>query len=208
MAKGRPRGFDADEALDKAVRVFWRKGYQGTSLPDLTDAMGINRPSLYAAFGNKEALFRRALDRYMEQAGCHVRGALAEPTAFGVARRLLLGTATLLSNPKHPRGCLLVQGALACGTEADSVRKELVRRRAKGEKEVRERFKRAVREGDLPKGTDPAALARFLSAVSAGMSVQAAGGASRRELEQVAESALRAWPGGSSLKPPRPMKRR
>lgn len=193
MAKGRPRAFDPELALDQAMRVFWEKGYEGASLPDLTEAMGINRPSLYAAFGNKAALFRKVLDRYAEKSGCHVREALGAPTAREVARRMLVGTAALLSDSRNPRGCLLVQGALACSAEGDPARKELIRRRGATEKAIRDRFRRAAREGDLPRGADPAALARFLAAVSAGMSVQATGGASRGELMKVAETALVAW---------------
>src|SRR5215211_3297202 len=119
MARGRPREFNADQALDKALKVFWKKGYEGASLPELTRAMGINRPSLYAAFGNKEGLFRKALDRYAEGPAAYVGEALAEPTARGVAERLLRGAAELLAGPRSPRGCLLVQGALACGEGAE-----------------------------------------------------------------------------------------
>src|SRR5713226_9446609 len=110
MPAGRPRAFDIDEALDRALNVFWRKGYEGTSLPDLTRAMGINRPSLYAAFGNKSALFSKVLDRYAQGQACHVRDALAEPTARAVAEKLLSGTIDLLTDPGHPHGCLYVQG--------------------------------------------------------------------------------------------------
>src|SRR5437588_4542148 len=129
MPAGRPRTFDAEKALDRALKVFWRKGYEGTSLPDLTRAMRINRPSLYAAFGNKEALFRKALDRYVEGPAAYVRKALDEPTARAAAGRLLGGTIDLLTDPRHPRGCLMVQGALACGEAAESVRRELAARR-------------------------------------------------------------------------------
>jgi AcrR family transcriptional regulator len=180
--------------LDRALAVFWRKGYEGTSLPDLTRAMGINRPSLYAAFGNKEGLFRRALDRYAEGPAAYVRRALDGPSARVVARRLLRGTIELLTDRRNPGGCLLVQGALACGAAAESVRRELVARRVAGEAAVRRRFERALAEGDLPAGTDPADLARYLVTVMRGMAVQAASGASREELRQVAEVALRAWP--------------
>src|SRR6266852_3492764 len=121
MPRGRPRAFDIDKALDRALGVFWRKGYEGTTLSDLTEAMGINRPSLYAAFGSKEGLFRKALDRYAEGPAAYVREALNEPTARAVAERLLGGAADLLTDPRHPRGCLAVQGALACGEAADSV---------------------------------------------------------------------------------------
>src|SRR5437870_3401565 len=121
---GRPRAFDVDKALERALRVFWRKGYEGTSLSDLTKAMGINRPSLYAAFGNKEALFRKALDRYAEGPAAYTRTALDGPTARAVVERLLRGVVDLLTNPRHPPGCLAVQGALACGDAADSIRRE------------------------------------------------------------------------------------
>jgi AcrR family transcriptional regulator len=191
---GRPREFDIEKALDSALRVFWRKGYEGASLPDLTRAMGINRPSLYAAFGNKESLFRKVLDRYVERPAAYVRKALNEPTARAVAERLLGGALDLLADPRNPRGCLMVQGALACGKAAESVRRELVSRRMAGEVEVRRRFERALTEGDLPADSDPADLARYVVTVVRGMAVQAAGGASREELRRVVEIALRAWP--------------
>lgn len=191
---GRPLGFDPERALEAALRVFWRRGYEGTALSDLTAAMGINRPSIYATFGNKEALFRKALDRYSEQMTCYTAEALKEPTALAVAQRLMVGTADLLSCPENPKGCLMVQGALACGDEADPIRKELIARRATGEEALRERFERAKLERDLPVGADPADLARYVMAVMHGMSVQSAGGASREELQGVIDLSLRAWP--------------
>lgn len=194
MPGGRPREFDVDKALDRALRVFWRKGYEGASLPDLTKAMGINRPSLYAAFGNKEALFRKAIDRYIEGPACHVRTALQEPTARAVVERLLTGSLDLLSDAKNPRGCFLVQSALACGDEADAVRREMVKRRAAGESALRERFERAVTEGDLPADADPADLARYVAVLSHGLAINAASGATRDELQRVVEIAMRAWP--------------
>jgi AcrR family transcriptional regulator len=194
VSRGRPREFDVEEALDRALAVFWRKGYEGASLLDLTRAMGINRPSLYAAFGSKEGLFRKALDRYAEGPAAYVREALSEPTARAVAQRLLGGAVELLTDPRNPRGCLLVQGALACGEAAESVRRELVSRRASGEAAVRRRFERALADGDLPAGSEPADLARYVVTVVRGMAVQAAGGASREELRRVVKMALRAWP--------------
>jgi len=187
-------GFDPEKALEAALRVFWRKGYEGTALSDLTAAMGINRPSIYAAFGNKEALFRKALDRYNAQMTGYTVEALKEPTARAVAERLMVGTADLLSCPENPKGCLMVQGALACGDEADPIRKELISRRATSEAALRERFERAKIDGDLSAGADPRDLARYVMAVMHGMSVQSAGGASRKDLQGVIDLSMRAWP--------------
>lgn len=194
MAVGRPRAFDVDQALDRALEVFWRKGYEGATLCDLTAAMGINPPSLYAAFGNKEGLFRKALDRYWTVRTAFWEEALAAPTARDAAAVLLRGTAKFLSDPCHPKGCLAVHGALASGEDTDCIRQELEKRRGTGLAAIRERLKRAKREGDLPADADPAILARFLATVIEGMAVQAASGASRRDLDRVAETALRAFP--------------
>lgn len=191
MAKGRPRAFDMDDALDKALKLFWTKGYEGTSLSDLTQAMGINPPSLYAAFGNKEGLFRHALDRYMGEmaGGC---SALNAPTARGVAEALLYGVANV--DPEMPPGCLLVQAALSCSDSSETVRQELINRRQGAEDALRERFERAQREGDLPPTACPVRLARFLTAISQGISVHAASGVGRQELTEIADMALKAWP--------------
>lgn len=194
VQKGRPREFDADEALDKALHVFWRRGYEGTSLSDLTEAMGISRPSLYAAFGNKEELFRRAMDRYSKGPAAYTHEALKEPTARLVAERLLRSTADSLTDPCNPPGCLGVQGALSCGEAAQSVKEELCARRAASEAALKERFERAKVEGDLPADVDPADLARYIATVTQGMSVQASGGASRSDLHKVVDMALRTWP--------------
>jgi AcrR family transcriptional regulator len=191
---GRPREFNPDKALDRALKVFWRKGYEGASLPDLTKAMGINRPSLYAAFGNKEALFRKAIDRYLEGPAAPVRAALQQPTARAVVEQVLHGTIDLVTDSRNPQGCFLVQAALACGDSADCVRRELAKRRDAGVTALRERFERAVAEVDLPANCNPADLARYVATVMHGLSVQAAGGAQRDDLEQVAKIALRAWP--------------
>ena len=146
---GRPRAFDVDKALSAAMKVFWKKGYEGASLPDLTKAMGINRPSLYAAFGNKEALFRKAMERYIDGTACHVSEALAEPTARGVVKKMLLASIELVTNPRNPRGCFMVQSALACGEDADPLRREMAKRRAETVVALRERFERAVAEGEV-----------------------------------------------------------
>jgi AcrR family transcriptional regulator len=191
---GRPRGFDADRALERALAVFWRNGYEGTSLPALTRAMGINRPSLYAAFGNKEALFRKAVDRYESGPACYGHKALKKPTAREVVEALLEGAVALLTRPQNPGGCLMVQGALACGENSKSVRQEMASRRAAGVAAIRRRFQRAIYEGDLPAGADAIGLARFVATVMHGLAVQAASGASRNELIRVKDMFVRMWP--------------
>jgi AcrR family transcriptional regulator len=191
---GRPREFDSDKALDRALKVFWRKGFEGASLPDLTRAMGINRPSLYAAFGNKESLFRKAVDRYLEGPAAHIQAALNEPSARAVVERLWRGNIDLVTDSRHPRGCFMVQGALACGDTAESLRREMSKRRDAGVARLRERFERAITEGDLPARTDAADLARYVMTVSYGIAVLATSGANRAQLQRVIEIALRAWP--------------
>jgi AcrR family transcriptional regulator len=197
-SKGRPRSFDTEKALESAMRVFWKHGYEGTSLPTLTSAMGINRPSLYAAFGNKEALFRKVVDRYSERPAAYLRDALEQPKARLVVEHLLVGAIDAYCNPRNPRGCLLIQGALACSGNAEPVRKALVARRLEAEDMLRGRFERAVAEKDLPPHASPADLAKFVTALITGLSVQSVGGAHRSELERVAHLAIAAWPSSRS----------
>jgi len=192
--RGRPRAFDPDAALERAMHVFWAKGYEGASLSDLTRAMRINRPSLYAAFGNKEELFRKVLDRYMDGPLAYFGKALAAPKARDVVEQIFFGAAKMAGDPRFPSGCLMVQGALAVGNEAGSVRKEAAGRRAAGEVALRRRLQRAKRESDLPKNSDPAELARYVMTVLRGMAVQGADGASPDQLRRIAQMALRAWP--------------
>ncbi len=191
---GRPRSFDIDEALDKALKVFWKKGYEGTSMPDLTEAMGINRPSLYAAFGNKEELFRKAVDRYTEKSKAMMAEALSAPSARDAVERFLRSVAEASTCAQNPRGCLLVQGALSCGDTAESIRLELVKRRATSEAELCRRLERAKEEGDLPAHTNPADLARYFATVLQGMAVQTASGVGCEELNRVIDTAMMAWP--------------
>jgi len=190
--RGRPRAFDPDAALERAMYVFWAKGYEGASLSNLTRAMRINRPSLYAAFGNKEQLFRKVLDRYMDGPVAYFGKALTASKARDVVEEIFFGTARMTDDPRIPPGCLMVQGALACGDA--SVRKEVAARRAGSEVALRDRLQRAKREGDLPKNADPAELACYVMTVVRGMAVQSAGGAGRAQLRRVAQIALRAWP--------------
>jgi len=191
---GRPRAFDADVVLERAMHVFWAKGYEGAALSDLTRAMRINRPSLYAAFGNKEHLFRKVLDRYASGPLAYFGKALAAAKVRDVVEEILLGAANMASDPRFPAGCLLVQGALACGDSAGRVQKETAARRAASEVALRRRLQRAKREGDLPRDADPAELARYVMTVLQGMAVQGADGASPDQLRRVAQVALRAWP--------------
>ena len=189
--RGRPREFDLDDALERAVEVFWRHGYDGASLSALTAAMGINRPSLYAAYGGKADLFAKVVARYAERDMAYVRAALEQPTARDVVRTLLLGQAQALTRPDRPAGCLSLQGGLASSAENAHVTALLAASRLAGEAALAERLARAVDEGDLPAGTDPVVLARFLSVVQEGQAVHAAAGVGRAELEQSAEVALR-----------------
>jgi AcrR family transcriptional regulator len=191
--RGRPRAFDVDQALDAALRVFWRQGYEGTSLADLTAAMGINRPSLYAAFGNKETLFRRVLDFYGRNAQAIRDEALRQPTARASVELYFRALVESMGDCRNPRGCLMVQSALVCGEQGALVKQELIKRRTAACTAWRQRFERAKGEGDLPADADPAALARYLSAVVAGMAVEAVNGAGEQELGRLADIALRAW---------------
>src|SRR5258708_26956780 len=143
---GRQLGFVENEALEAAMRVFWEKGYEGATLADLTEAMGINRSSMYATFGDKEALFRLAIDRYAEGPAAYVREAMEQPTVRGVVEALLRGAVELLTDPSHPRGCLSVQGALACGSNAEPIKQAMIEWRKQGEADIRKRLQRARRE--------------------------------------------------------------
>ncbi|TWB03867.1 TetR/AcrR family transcriptional regulator [Bradyrhizobium stylosanthis] len=192
MGMGRPREFDAEMALDQAMEVFWRHGYEGATIAQLTEAMGINPPSLYACFGNKEGLLKAALDRYTKLRGVWMDEVVAAPTARAVAERMLMGIADKQTDPANPPGCLLVQGGIACGTGSENVPFELAARRAQNEDQLRDRFVRAKAEGDLKESADPAALARYVSAVSVGMGVMASSGADREALRQVADVAVQA----------------
>ncbi|MBO1073351.1 TetR/AcrR family transcriptional regulator [Roseomonas marmotae] len=193
----RPREFDPDQALHAALLQFWQKGYEGTSIADLTEAMGINKPSLYACFGNKEELFRKALDSYQARYLTFFTEALAEPSARSAVEGLLRSYAELLTSQDLPHGCLALNGAMACSAEGEAVRQELIRRRCAAEAALARRLEQARDEDDLPAGADPAALARYLMTVAQGLAVQATAGATRAMLDEVIDMALACWPGGS-----------
>jgi AcrR family transcriptional regulator len=194
-ARGRPREFDPDVALAAALQIFWRRGYEGASMTELTEAMGITKPSLYSCFGNKEALFRQALDLYEREKLCYIGRALEAPTARGVAERLLRGALDIQCSETEPQGCLGVISTVTCGIEAESIRNDVIARRASSEAALVERFVRARDEGDLPDAIEPQALACYLTTVIQGMAVRAGAGAPRAGLEQLVETTLAVWPG-------------
>ena len=174
--------------------VFWERGYDGVSLTDLTRAMGITKTSMYAAFGNKSDLFRKALERYAAGPAAYATGALREPTAREVAVAYLAGSIGACTQCDRPAGCLGVQGVVALGHLDQGVRDALVAWRTADRTRLRDRFRRAVDDGDLPSDADPELLARYLMTTADGLAVQAVGGVDRAELQQVADAALRNWP--------------
>ena len=191
--RGRPREFCVDHALGQALRVFWSKGYEGASLTDLTEAMGITRPSLYAAFGNKESLFRKALDLYERDKLCYVGKSLAEPTARKVAESMLRGAVDNITGRGEPHGCLGVIASMSCGAEAESIREEVWKRGKVAKQALVDRLERAKTEGDLPAHVDTEALTNYMYAVVQGMSVQAGAGATKEELDRTADTVLKMW---------------
>ncbi len=192
--RGRPREFCTDQALAAALGVFWSKGYEGASMADLTAAMGITKPSLYAAFGNKEALFHKALDLYETEKLAYMREALDQPTARAVAEYILRKSIDAQTSNCDPKGCLGVIGASACGAEAESIKADVIQRRASSQAALVERFEQARRDGDLPDHIEVAGLTSYLFALLQGMAVQAGSGASRADLERVVETSMMVWP--------------
>jgi AcrR family transcriptional regulator len=191
--RGRPRSFDRLTALEQATMAFWEHGYETTSVSDLTRAMGISAPSLYAAFGDKKALFEEVVEAYAVSYGAYGARAFAqEPTARGALGRMLREAAGVFTDPSHPRGCLMISAATNCSTP--EVEKALRARRNGNLASFEARIQRDVDAGELPAGTDAGALARLYGAVLQGMSQQARDGATRTELEAVAEAAMLAWP--------------
>ena len=197
-ARGRPRGFDRDAALDAALTEFWRHGYEGTSIAVLTKAMGVNPPSLYAAFGDKRQLFSAAVQRYADTHGSYGAKALAEPTAHEAVRTLLRLAAAEYAAAGHPPGCLVIDGATNTTEASRDVAEELRGYREATKKALAEKIAADVRAGLLPAGTDATALATFYAAVIQGMSTQARDGADEAALQRVADVALLAWPRSES----------
>lgn len=191
---GRPKEFDERAALDAAMRVFWAKGYEGTSLDDLTRAMGINRSSLYSTFGDKEALFRMVMTRYGDGPMSYMREALQLPGARAVIEALWRGTVQFLGDPKHPRGCLSLQGGLTCGAGVESVKQAMVEWRQSALLAIQKRMQQAKRDGEIPASVDAKDLARYIFVVMNGLGVQAANGAAPAAMKRAVELALRTLP--------------
>lgn len=191
--RGRPRSFDREAALERATTAFWEHGYETTSITDLTDAMGIGAPSLYAAFGDKKTLFAEVVESYAVRYGSFGPRALdEEPTARAGFTRLLTETATVFTDPSHPRGCLMICAAVNCATP--EVENALRERREANIAGFESRIRADMATGELPPDTDPSALARFIGAIIQGMSQQARDGATGAALQGVADTAMRAWP--------------
>jgi len=199
--RGRPRSFDREQALDRAMEVFWEKGFEAASLSDLTKAMDINPPSLYAAFGDKERLFLEAVERYTSRRGescdyCH------EATAREAVETLLTYMAEELSSSAHPRGCLMMMAATTTAGASPQLQAALAKLRSLSRAKLRERIARGVAEGELPAGTDATALANFYGTIITGMSVMARDGASRKALLATVATAMRGWPDNEKEKRP------
>jgi AcrR family transcriptional regulator len=193
--RGRPRGFDRDEALRQAMEVFWEKGYEGASLDDLQAAMGgINPPSFYAAFGSKEQLFLEAIRLYAETVGAKPMRALLEaPTARGAVEAMLRESASVFCSRDTPRGCLVVLGAINCTPAGKNIQEHMCGYRMQAPALIRQRLERGAAEGDLPPALDPEPLASFYAAVLMGLSIRARDGASREELDSAIDCAMAAW---------------
>lgn len=194
LTKGRPREFCVDQALSAALIVFWQRGYEGASMSELTAAMGITKPSLYAAFGNKEALFHKALDLYEREKLAYVRAALEQPTARKVAETLLRGALEMQSSGSNPKGCLSVISSVACSHESESIRADVALRRESSRAAIVARFEQARQEGELPGDFDPEALADYLTALLSGLAVQASSGATCAELGKLVDTSMSIWP--------------
>ncbi|MFE7836627.1 TetR/AcrR family transcriptional regulator [Streptomyces sp. NPDC057474] len=191
--RGRPRSFDRETALEKAIMAFWEHGYEATSVSDLTRVMGIGAPSLYSAFGDKQSLFEEVVRVYGTRYGSFVERALAEePTARAAVERILREAAAEYTDPDHPHGCLVVHAATNC--TSPEVEESLRTRRNAGISSVESRIRAGIAAGELAMDTDAAALARHAGVVIQGMSQQARDGATRQELEAVAELAMAIWP--------------
>jgi AcrR family transcriptional regulator len=193
--RGRPRAFDRDMALEAAMRLFWTRGYEATSIADLAEAMGINPPSLYAAFGDKRRLFAEAVERYRKGPGGFAAEAFAgAATAREAITRLLDRVAEVYVDPACPRGCMVIHAGQNCARGDEEVAEALALIRRETQRFIRARLEEGAQSGEVNADADPAELAAFYAAVLQGMSTQARDGASASELRAIAGRAMAAWP--------------
>lgn len=188
---GRPISFDKDAALEAAMLLFWERGFEGTSMADLSQAMGLNPSSIYAAFGDKHALFSLVVRRYMDSRAQYAVKALEEPTLKRVIRALFDNTVAFLSTPGHPPTCMTLAGAMGCSADATPARDLVTALRKQNEAAMRERLLKARKSGELSKGINVDDYTRYLSSILAGLSIQAANGSTKEELQRTAGMALR-----------------
>lgn len=193
-AKGRPRKFNTEDALDVALKLFWTHGYEGVSVVMLAEALGINVPSLYSAFGNKESLFIKTVERYMRLNSAMYDEAVKKTTSYEVVRSILEGEVELVTQQDCPHGCMMIQGALVTSPASESIRTMMTDMRRIGEEWLAERFQRAKDEGDLPANADPAILACYVMVLNSGLAIQAKSGVPREKLLEIVDIAMQAWP--------------
>lgn len=208
--RGRPRSFDTDTALEQATQVFWRHGFTGTSLSDLTEATGLSKPSLYAAFGDKESLYLHCLERYVaRQVALQAELLEQEPDARRAVERFMRTMAAMQSDPSLPGGCFVVNGTADCGNPATPQAVEAALRKVSGSttERLQQRLLQAERAGELPPGLDAARLARLFSAVLTGMAVMSKAGQPQARLDEVVDAAMMVWPPAAARKKPAPKAR-
>lgn len=194
----RPRVFDLEKAVHSATMLFWSRGYEQTSLADLTHEMGITPPSFYFAFESKDGLFRKAIEHYTSTYLGFMDDALLKPTAREVAEAILYGCADAYTGPNHPPGCLIVNNSMPCTGDCIAIRQELAQGRKARFVKLRKRFQDAQKSGDLSRESEPEELVRFLMSLRWGMAIEAQSGATRRDLRKIAARAMQAWPGSQS----------
>lgn len=194
MARGRPREFDRDQALHRALEVFWERGYQGTSISTLTHAMGIGSPSLYAAFGSKADLFREATELYLADDGAEPSRVLAAgETARSSVEAMLRANADLFTRAGEPQGCMLTRAVSTCPEDDDDVRACLDHTVEQRIRDIETRLERGAHEGETLPRTEVRALAEYVDTVVQGMAVRAIEGAPRQSLHRVVDLAMRTW---------------
>jgi AcrR family transcriptional regulator len=190
----RPRVFDIEKAVQSATVMFWKNGYEQTSVANLTEEMGITPPSFYFAFESKDGLFRKVIEHYATVYLGFMEKAFRQPTARGVAETMLYACADVYSDPSNPRGCLIMNCSLPSSETTVEVRQELATQRQARRNKLKTRFREAKASGDLPPDSDPEELARYVTSIGWGLAVEAQSGATKRDLYRIVARAMKAWP--------------